>query len=242
MAKDYPSLGDVDLSSALEREDYKVQLRACQARMQELSYTLYRQKRLLVMAFEGWDAAGKGGSIRRLTEPLDPRGYNVYAIAAPAGEDKTHHYLWRFWRRIESPMEKQVLIFDRSWYGRVLVERVEGFATNKEWKRAYQEINDFEREFTDSDAIVVKYWFHISPEEQLKRFKARKVTPHKRWKLTDEDWRNRDKWDDYHDAVDDMLKKTHCPEAPWLVIPGNDKLFARVETQRRLIAILEDRL
>ena len=150
-----------------------------------------------MVVYEGWDAAGKGGNIRRVTEKLDPRGYEVFSIAAPAGEDKTHHYLWRFWRRLEPPDEKQVLIFDRSWYGRVLVERVEGFCTEAAWKRAYREINEFERQLADAGATVVKFWLQISKEEQLRRFEDREQTGYKRWKLTEEDWRNREKWDLY---------------------------------------------
>ena len=162
----------------------------------------------------------------------------MFAIAAPDGEDKTHHYLWRFWRRLKAPDDKQILIFDRSWYGRVMVERVEGFATEEEWKRAYREINEFERQLTDHGMILVKLWFHISKDEQLRRFEARRETPHKQWKLTDEDWRNREKWGAYEEAVEDMLLKTSTLAAPWTVVEGNDKLWARIKTQETLIAAL----
>jgi polyphosphate kinase 2 (PPK2 family) len=195
-----------------------------------------------VVAAEGWDAAGKGGSLRRVTEKLDPRGYQVYSIAAPEGDDKNHHYLWRFWRRLTPPDDKQILIFDRSWYGRVLVERVEGFAADGEWQRAYREINDFERQLTDAGMILVKLWFHISVDEQLRRFEARRSTPHKEWKLTDEDWRNREKWPAYEEAVDDMLRETSTPRSPWTLIAGNDKLWARIKTQRSVINAVEEAL
>jgi polyphosphate kinase 2 (PPK2 family) len=196
------------------------------------------QKRPLVIVYEGWDAGGKGGNIKRITEKLDPRGYEVYPIAAPQGEDKTHHYLYRFWRRLKPPDEKQILIFDRSWYGRVMVERLEGFCTEEEWKRAYREINDFERQLTNHRILLAKLWFHISPEEQLRRFEARKRTLHKQWKLTEEDWRNRAKWDQYEEAVIDMLQKTSTVTAPWTIIEGNDKYWERVKTQRTIIDLL----
>ncbi len=235
-------LSTVDLTLNLDRADYKKQLLECQLELRKLALELYQQKRSLVVVAEGWDAAGKGGSIRRVTEKIDPRGYQVYAISAPGAEGKSHHYLWRFWRRLKAPVEKQILIFDRSWYGRVLVERVEGFATEEEWRRAYREINEFERQLTDHGMTLVKLWYHISKDEQLRRFEARRETPHKAWKLTDEDWRNRDKWEAYEAAVDDMLVKTSTLTAPWTVIEGNDKLWARIKTQRTLIEALTEAL
>ena len=231
-------LDTVDLGLALERSEYKKRLLRCQLNLRKLAFELYQQKRSLVVVAEGWDAAGKGGAIRRVMEKIDPRGYQVFAIAAPAGEDKTHHYLWRFWRRLKAPDDKQIMIFDRSWYGRVLVERVEGFATEDEWKRAFREINEFERQLTDHGMILVKFWFHVSKDEQLQRFEARRETPHKRWKLTDEDWRNREKWGAYEEAVEDMLLKTSTLTAPWTVVEGNDKLWARVKTQETVIDAL----
>lgn len=228
-------LRTLDLTLRMERSEYKSRLLECQLRLRELALEFYRQKRSLVVVAEGWDAAGKGGALRRLTEKIDPRGYEVFAIAAPDGEDKTHHYLWRFWRRLKAPDDKQILIFDRSWYGRVLVERVEGFATELAWKRAYREINEFERQLTDHGMILVKFWFHISKEEQKRRFEARRVTPHKVWKLTDEDWRNREQWAAYEDAVNDMLHRTSTLTAPWTPIEGNDKLWARIKTQETVI-------
>ncbi len=235
-------LETIQLDKQLAREDYERELLLRQLQLQELSYELYRRKRTLVVVYEGWDAAGKGGSIRRVTEKLDPRGYEVLSIAAPEGEDKTHHYLYRFWRRLRPPDEKQVLIFDRSWYGRVLVERVEGFATEAEWKRAYREINDFERQLREAGIIVVKFWLHISKEEQMRRFEQRKQTPYKRWKLTEEDWRNRDKWDAYTEAIEEMLLKTSTRVAPWTVVEGNFKWFARVKCLSTLVKTLTHEL
>lgn len=235
-------LATIDLSKKLERSEYKKRMLTCQLRLRKLAFELYKQKRSLVVVAEGWDAAGKGGAIRRSTEKIDPRGYEVFAIAAPDGEDKTHHYLWRFWRRLKAPVDKQIMIFDRSWYGRVLVERVEQFATETEWKRAYREINEFERQLTDHRITLVKLWFHISADEQLRRFESRQVTAHKEWKLTDEDWRNREKWDAYTEAVNDMLQKTSTQTAPWTIVEGNDKPWARVKTQETLIAALENSL
>ncbi len=233
-----PTLGAVDFNLRLEREEYRQQLLPLQLELRSLAYSLYQQQRSLVVVYEGWDASGKGGNIRRVTERLDPRGYEVFSIASPTGEDSTHHYLWRFWRRLQPPREKQILIFDRSWYGRVLVERVEGFADPTEWKRSFREINDFERQLIDHGILLVKFWVHISKEEQLQRFEHRRQTPHKRWKITDEDWRNRKKWDDYQEAVDDMLLKTSTLRAPWTIVEGNDKLYARIKSLQTLVEVL----
>ncbi len=235
-------LETIDLSQRLTREQYVPNLIRHQVQLRELAYQLYVQKRSLVVVYEGWDAAGKGGNIRRVTEKLDPRGYEVFSIAAPQGEDATHHYLWRFWRRLLPPDEKQILIFDRSWYGRVLVERVEGFATEAEWKRAYREMNEFERQLADADFVIVKFWIHISSEEQLRRFEQRQDTPYKAWKLTDEDWRNRQKWDAYEAAIEEMLLKTSTLTAPWTIVEGNDKWHARIKTLRTLVEVLSGQL
>ncbi len=231
-------LETVDLSLKLDKGDYRRRLLEKQLEMRELARWLYFAKRSMVLVFEGWDAAGKGGAVRRLTEKIDPRGFEVFPVAAPAGDDATHHYLWRFWRRLLPPQEKQILIFDRSWYGRVMVERIEGFATREEWQRAYREINDFERQLHEAGVLVGKFWFHISPEEQLRRFEARQDTPHKTWKLTGEDWRNRDKWGDYEEAVEDMLTKTSTPYAPWTVVEGEDKRWARVKTLKSVVGLV----
>jgi len=232
-------LGVIDLSKALTREEYVHDLLHYQLQLRALAFQLYQRRRSLVIVYEGWDAAGKGGNIKRVTEKLDPRGYEVFAIAAPSGEDRTHHYLWRFWRRFKPPSEKQILIFDRSWYGRVLVERIEGFCTEAEWRRAYREINEFERQLADAGTVLVKFWIHISPEEQMARFLARQNSPYKAWKLTDEDWRNRDRWEPYEQAVNDMLLKTSTVTAPWTVVEGNDKYYARVKTLRTLTETLQ---
>lgn len=231
-------LETVDLTKALSPEEYRRQLVQYQLQLRELAYQLYTHKRTLIIVYEGWDAAGKGGNIKRVTERLDPRGYEVFPIAAPQGEDKTHHYLYRFWRRLRPPEEKQVLIFDRSWYGRVMVERIEGFCTEAEWKRAYREINEFEHQLTDFGNILVKFWIHISKEEQLRRFQERESIAYKAWKLTDEDWRNRAKWEAYETAVEEMLLKTSTLYAPWTIVEGNDKYYARVKTVKTLVETL----
>lgn len=228
-------LETLDLTKKLTREEYQLQVVKYQLQLRALGYQLYIQKRNLIVAFEGWDAAGKGGAIKRITERLDPRGYEVFPIAAPSGDDRTHHYLWRFWRRLKPPDEKQVMIFDRSWYGRILVERIEGFCTEEAWKRAYREINEFERQLVDAGAMIAKFWIHISAEEQYNRFMERQNDSYKSWKLTQEDWRNRDKWDIYVRAVEDMILKTSTLYAPWTVIPGNDKFFGRIQTLQTLV-------
>ena len=235
-------LETIDLNKSISKEEYVRDLIRYQLQLRDLAYQLYVQKRPLVIVYEGWDAGGKGGNIKRVTEKLDPRGYEVYPIAAPTGEDKTHHYLWRFWRRLKPPDEKQILIFDRSWYGRVLVERLEGFCTEAEWKRAYREINEFERQLVDFGTILVKFWIHISKEEQLRRFEARQETPYKAWKLTDEDWRNREKWDLYEEAINDMLLKTSTLTAPWTIVEGNCKWYARIKALKTLVEALTNEL
>jgi polyphosphate kinase 2 (PPK2 family) len=233
-------LETLDLSLSLAREKYVAQLTRRQIQLRELAWHVYAEKRPVIVVFEGWDAAGKGGAIKRMTEKMDPRGYVVYPISAPQGEDKTRHYLYRFWSRL--PECGQIAIFDRSWYGRVLVERVEGFAQEAEWRRAYKEINSFERQLRDFGAILAKFWIHISREEQLRRFEERRQIGYKAWKLTDEDWRNREKWPLYEDAVEEMLLKTSTRAAPWDLIEGNDKYWARVKTLTRLVEILSKEL
>ena len=230
----------VDLKQRLARAEYESQLKPLQSQLHLLGYQVYVQKRPVVIVFEGWDAAGKGGAIKRLTAHLDPRGYVVHPIAAPSGDDKFRHYLYRFWRRL--PEAGQIAIFDRSWYGRVLVERVEGFCAEAAWRRAYSEINQFERQLTDFGAIIFKFWLHLSQAEQLRRFKERERTNYKAWKLTDEDWRNRGKWEDYEGAAEEMLLKTSTPRAPWTVVEANDKLHARIKVLKTAVGKLKQEL
>ena len=233
-------LETLDLTRTLTREAYVREVTRRQIQLRELGYQVYLQKRPVIILFEGWDAAGKGGAIKRITEKLDPRGYVVYPIAAPQGEDKTRHYLYRFWRRL--PERGQIAIFDRSWYCRVLVERVEGFAPEEAWQRAYKENNSFERQVKDFGTILAKFWIHISREEQLRRFEERKTIGYKAWKLTDEDWRNRQKWSVYEEAVEEMLVKTSTRTAPWSLVEGNDKYWARTRVLARLVEILSKEL
>ncbi len=220
-------LDRVDLGRKLKDADYEKRLVALQARISELVRRASERKISSVLMFEGWDAAGKGGAIRRLAEAMDARVYRVVPIAAPSDEERAQHYLWRFWRHI--PRAGLVTIFDRSWYGRVLVERVEGFARADEWGRAYLEINDFEEQLQRHGILLVKYWLHLSAEEQLRRFEERKTVAYKAHKITDEDWRNRAKWDAYEEAVNDMIEHTSTRSAPWTVVAGNDKRWARVQ-------------
>lgn len=220
-------LAQVDLTQRLSKDEYKKQLRNEQVLLQKLQLSIHKHQIPVLVLFEGWDAAGKGGAIKRLTDVLDPRSYVVNAFAAPTDEEKAHHYLWRFWRRL--PGGGVISIFDRSWYGRVLVERVESFATEAEWRRAYQEINEFEEQLTSAGYVLVKFWLHISSEEQLRRFTERQDNPFKQHKLTEEDWRNRERWPFYEVAVNQMIQRTSTPNAPWTVVAGNDKYLARVK-------------
>jgi len=223
---------------ALEEDEYKPKLKEVQLKMLNLQHELSESKSALIIVFEGPDAAGKGGAIRRITERLDPRLLRVHSIVKPTQEEYAHHYLWRFWDKL--PARGQIAIFDRSWYGRVLVERVENFATEKEWKRAYQEINDFERLLIDDGAVMVKIYLHISKDEQLFRFKRRESDPLKHWKISDEDWRNRKKWDEHNKAAEDMFDKTSLDIAPWHVVGANFKWYARVRSVKLVADALED--
>ena len=230
----------LDDFSALEEfeGDYAQELKRLKKRLRKLQYDLYRRGVPMVLVFEGWDAAGKGGCIRRLSSALDPRGFTVAPIASPTAEEKEHHHLWRFWRAI--PRGGHIVIFDRSWYGRVMVERIEGFCTEAQWRRAYEEMNLFEQDLLRSGAIIRKFWLHINSDEQLQRFIARRDDPQKQWKITDEDWRNRAKWDEYARAADEMLQRTHTPGAPWVVVPAGDKRYARIQVLRTVVRALED--
>jgi polyphosphate:AMP phosphotransferase len=219
-------LARVDLSRSLSDDEYKHQLKTEQIRLRKLQLKIHKHQIPVLAIFEGWDAAGKGGAIKRLTDTLDPRSYSVQPFAAPTDEEKARQYLWRFWRKL--PIAGTIGIFDRSWYGRVLVERVEGFATDAEWRRAYKEINEFESQLVIAGYVLLKFWLHISPEEQLQRFQDREKDPFKQHKLTDEDWRNRDRWPLYEVAVNQAIQRTHTPMAPWHSIAANDKYYARV--------------
>jgi len=233
-------LEKLDISKKLSKSEYGEQIKSAQSRLRKLELKIYRQKGSVLCVFEGWDAAGKCGAIKRLTEMLDPRGFSVSSYAAPQGEEKTHHYLWRFWRDL--PRTGHVSIFDRSYYGRVLVERVEHFATDAEWQRAYQEINEFESHQAGFGMVLCKFWLHITPEEQLRRFQNRELDPFRQYKLTEEDWRNRAKIPEYTAAVEDMLVRTSTPHAPWSVIEANDKSYARVKVVETVVESIENRL
>jgi polyphosphate:AMP phosphotransferase len=220
-------LNSLDMSQALSKKTFATELEKYQGRLNLLHRKAKDKGLSVILVFEGWDAAGKGGAIRRLTAALDARSYQVIPIAAPTDEERAHHYLWRFWRHLSRA--GRLTIFDRSWYGRVLVERVEGFASEPEWMRAYSEINEFEDELVDHGIVLIKYWVHITQDEQLRRFKEREKARYKQWKLTDEDWRNRAKWGDYERAVNDMVERTSTRVAPWTLVEGNDKYFARLK-------------
>lgn len=232
-----PRLASYDLSPSLCDEDYKAKLKASQARLFELHNIIYRRRTPLIVVYEGWDAAGKGGNIKRLTEGLDPRGYEVIPIAAPKEAELYRHYMCRFWDSL--PKSGHIAIYDRSWYGRVMVERIEGFCTEAQWKRAFDEINRFELSLREWGTVIIKLWLHIDRGEQLARFNERQNNPEKKWKITDEDWRNREKWDLYEEAADDMLRYTNTDSAPWVVIESNDKKYARQKTINAVIAQIE---
>ncbi len=232
-----PKLSEVDLSPAIEEEEYKKELKKLQKRLSELHNVIYRKKIPVILCYEGWDAAGKGGNIRQVAYPLDPRGFDVHPIASPEPHELNRQYLWRFWTRL--PRTGHICIFDRTWYGRVMVERLEGFCSEKEWKRAYNEINEFERQLTDWGAVLLKFWIHIDQDTQLARFNERQNTPEKQWKITEEDWRNREKWPQYETAVDEMLQKTSTENAPWFIIESNDKHYARIKALRIIVEALE---
>ncbi|MBN2583722.1 MAG: phosphate--AMP phosphotransferase [Planctomycetes bacterium] len=220
----------VNLSLSLERDEYDKQLKKLQDRLFTLEHELYVERIPAVIVYQGWDAAGKGGNIKRLTRGLDPRGYEVVPTGPPTKEELAHHFLWRFWGRL--PKAGHITIFDRSWYGRLLVERVEGFCTEDQWRRSFREINEFERQLAEYGTVIVKFWVHIDRQEQLRRFKARERTPYKRWKINQEDWRNREKWRQYEVAVVDMLEQTSTSHAPWTILESNCKLYARIKALR----------
>jgi polyphosphate:AMP phosphotransferase len=237
---DDPTLANANLSHTLDKNLYNELLEARQTRIRDLQSEAYQRRIPIVIVYEGQDAAGKGGNIRRLTQKMDPRGYEVIPVSAPNEVEKAHHYLWRFWT--EFPKAGHLTIFDRSWYGRVLVERIEGFCSKADWQRAYREINEMEENFNHFGAVILKFWIQIDKEEQLNRFRARKEDQRKRWKLNDEDWRNREKWDVYAEAVDEMFLRTHTPFAPWTIIEGNCKRHARIQALDTVIEATTKRL
>ena len=232
-----PKLSEVSLDDkTMSEEAYDSELKRLQTELRELHYEIYRRKIPVVIAYEGWDAAGKGGNIKRITSALDSRGYQVHPIASPEPHEKARHFLWRFWTRL--PKDGHVAIFDRTWYGRVMVERLEGFCSENDWQRAYNEINEFEKELADWGAVVIKFWVQIDNQTQLERFTDRQNTPEKQWKITEEDWRNREKWDLYEEAIDEMLQKTNTTFAPWYILESNDKKYARIKALRIVVDAL----
>jgi len=233
-------LDNVDLTARLGESEYKTQRRQLQVRLRHLTLRARAEGVPSVVVLEGWDAAGKGGVIRRLTRAMDVQDYQIVPVAAPTDEELAHHYLWRFWRDL--PGAGHMLIFDRSWYGRVLVERVEGLVPETAWRRAYTEINDFEDQIVRHGIPFCKFWLHIDRDEQLRRFQDRENTPYKKYKITDEDYRNSERWDDYRSAVNEMVQRTSTEFAPWTLVPANDKRFARVEVLRTICDILTKRL
>mgnify|MGYP000105101977 CR=1 FL=1 len=236
-AATYDVLSTIDANKELTKEEYKEKLDKYQKKLTQLQIEMFKAQIPVVIGFEGWDAAGKGGAIRRLTAALDPLGFHVHPIAAPNVVEKQFHYQWRFWTRLPQP--GTIAIFDRTWYGRVMVERLEGFCTENDWKRAYNEINEFEKELSDWGAVIIKFWVQIDKDTQLARFTERQNNPEKQWKITEEDWRNREKWDLYEDAVDEMLKKTSTSFAPWHILESVDKKYARIKALKIVIRELE---
>jgi polyphosphate:AMP phosphotransferase len=233
-------LDKADLSLEISESAYEKKMARCQEKIWELEHEAYRKRLPVLIMFEGWDAAGKGGAIKRLAQGMDPRGYEVVPFAAPNDIEKRHQYLWRFWTKF--PKAGHIAIFDRSWYGRLLVERVEGFCREDEWQRAYTEINETEAQCADFGMVILKFWLHIDKNEQLKRFKAREGDPNRRWKITEEDWRNRKKWNAYKQAIDEMIIRTDTPHAPWTIVEATSKLYARIKVLDTVIQAMERRL
>ena len=243
--KDYPllkmpKLSEIPLNQEMSKEEYEIRLKELQKKLKKLHNKIYQKKIPVIIAYEGWDAAGKGGNIKRLTSALDPRGFEVHPIASPEPHEKSRHYLWRFYHRL--PKDGHIAIFDRTWYGRVMVERIEGFCSENDWKRAYNEINEFEKDLSDWGAVVIKFWVHIDSDTQLARFQERERIPEKNWKITQEDWRNREKWTEYETAVNEMIEKTSTENAPWYIIQSNNKYYARLSAIQIVIAEIEKRL
>ncbi len=232
-----PILENIVMDKALDRKAYKKALDKCQKKLRLLEHEIYRLRIPVIIAFEGFDAGGKGGAIKRICENLDPRGYRVFPTGAPTDVEKNHNWMWRFWQHL--PKYGHVAIFDRTWYGRVLVEPIEGFLTREEYQRAFREINDFEEQLTEDGTVLIKFWMNITKDEQERRFKEREKDPDKRWKITEEDWRNRDKWDAYLVAADRMFLRTSTEHAPWTIVEGNDKYYARIKVLKTVINAIE---
>ena len=236
-----PKLQEIELEGkVIEDDEYRVELKKLHKKLGELHNRIYRKRIPVIITYEGWDAAGKGGNIKRITGALDPRGFEVHPIASPEPHEKARHYLWRFWTKL--PKDGHIAIFDRTWYGRVMVERLEGFCSENDWKRAYNEINEFEKELSDWGAVIIKFWVQIDKDTQLARFTDRQNNPEKQWKITDEDWRNREKWDDYEVAVNEMLQKTSTAYAPWHILESADKKYARIKALKIVIEEIEKAL
>ena len=236
----YDVLGKTNATQELSKEDYKKELDKYQKRLKQLQIEMFKAQIPTVICFEGWDAAGKGGAIRRLTAALDPLGFSVHPVSAPNVVERQFHYLWRFW--VHLPEAGNIAIFDRTWYGRVMVERIEGFAKDYEWQRAYDEIKDMEQQWAEHGFAIAKFWLQIDKDEQLRRFTDRQNDPMKQWKITDEDWRNRDKWDAYEEAVNEMLVRTDTSYAPWTVVEGNNKYYARLKVVKTIVELFEKKL
>ncbi|MBP1909884.1 polyphosphate:AMP phosphotransferase [Methanolobus bombayensis] len=233
-------LEKVNPDKSLTHDTYKKEKKKYQKKLKRLQYDLFRNRIPVIIVFEGWDASGKGGGIRRLVKDLNPRLYQVTSVGVPNQNELEHHYLWRFYNQI--PEAGHIGIFDRSWYGRVLVERVENLCNVEEWKRAYREINEFEETLSNYGTIIIKFWLHIDKDEQLKRFKQREKTEHKQWKITPDDWRNREKWNLYLDAADEMLTKTSTSWAPWTIVESNDKYYSRIKIMNTVVDSIEKEL
>lgn len=236
----YDVLGKINPNNDITKEAYKEELAKLQKKLAKLQIGMFKKGIPAVIGFEGWDAGGKGGAIRRLTAAMDPLGYSVHPVASPNAVERQYHYLWRFW--INLPQPGNIAIFDRTWYGRVMVERLEGFAKPHEWQRAYDEIKDMEEQWAEHGIAIAKFWIQIDKDEQLRRFTERQNDPFKQWKITDEDWRNREKWDAYEEAVNEMLMRTDTSYAPWTVVEGNNKYYARLKVLKTVIALFENKL
>ena len=237
---DYPRVENLDHSLSIPQDEYRTELKKLQKKLFRLENVMYQKRVPLLVLYEGWDAAGKGGNIKRVAQALDARAYTIFPSPAPTKPELAHPHLWRYWTRL--PKAGHVGLYDRTWYGRVLVERVEKITPPERWAQGYDEINEFERDLIDWGAILLKFWVDVSDEEQLKRFEDRQKDPSKQWKITPDDWRNRDKHEEYISAIDDMFRLTSTEFAPWIVLESDDKKYARIKALRIIINALEDRL